>query len=302
MAPRGKAAPIEEDLSDLKDLVVAGKSHEDELRAKVAGQNSYIGIVPDMKSKILKPGAQEYIEGAVYGGFYIGNKGLALGTELEVTVLGVFKFYEESEVLSPGAKAIPKIYGYWIEEDAVQVPLEGQFDRPFVAKNGESHVLRVVHWMPVVIKGHEEITDALFSFRSKGNQISTDVAKILKKHSEIAPQLRFKVTVQEIAHESFNNSSFYPKFDLIGENFNVDAEGNITLVPKNGMKPAQIRAVVEKYNALQTEYAEHKMVSRKSNIAGLIGAPAGGSPKQMTGPAGGKGYTKPAPAAESPNF
>ena len=295
------AAAAPEDLSDLKGLVLAGKSVEDNQRADVGGNNSFISIVPNDRSPILKAGKPEYIEGAVSGGFVITSRGMALGTELDVTVLGIFKFYEETEILPPGDKGIPKFFGRWMESDAIQVPLVGQFDRPFIAKkDGKPHQLKVVHWVSVVVKGHEDLKDVLFSFRSKGNQVSTDLAKVIKKNSQIAPQLRFKVTVQEFEHELYNNSTNYPKFDLIGENFLVDEDGTPELLAKGGMKAAQVRDVITRYNELQTEYEQNKMIALKGDITKLIGPPAGETSK-VTANAGKPGYKKPADE-EDPQF
>lgn len=290
------------DLDELNMLVGAGKAHEDNVRAQTGGQNSFIKLIGDPQAAELKEGKPEFIKGAKYESFVIANKKVHLGRSFECTVLGLFKLFEETEVKDPKSQEMAKIFGYWMPDDAMNIPLDGTFDRPFMAKDGTQHVLKPVHWVAVYLHGHEDIEDAVFAFRSTGNSVYTQLAKLLKNNSEVAPQLRLKVTNQAIEIKSYNKTYLYPKFDIAGRNFDM-VDGKVKLLKDDGMEVDEIKTVLGLYAKLAGEYESNKMVARKSNIQALIGGPQAAAPALGPGKGKGKGYAKADDDdAEAPTF
>jgi hypothetical protein len=294
------------DMEELNLLAGTGKAIEDEVRSQTGGQNSFIKLIGDPQAKELQEGKSEYIKGAKYKSFVIGNKKINLGLKVEVTVLGTFKLYEETEIKKEGAKELPKIFGYWMPEDAMNIPADGPFDHPFRAKDGSMHTLRPVHWVAVYIHKLPDVEDAVFAFRSTGNSIYSQIAKMIKNQSEIAPQLRFTVTTQAIENKTWDKTNLYPLFEVTGKNFDMK-EGKVSLIDadEGGMPLSVVKDLLGRYAHLQESYKENQMVARKTNIAGLIGAPPAPAKAAL---AGGKGkpaaYKEADPAGdeEDPTF
>jgi hypothetical protein len=275
----GVPAKKSEALDELNQLALAGKAHEDVIRDQTGGQNSFIKLIGDPQAKELIEGKPEFIKGAKYASFIIGNKKLHLGQKFEATVVGMFKLYEESEVKKEGSKELPKIFGYWMPEDAENIPVEGIFDRPFKAKDGTDHVLKPVHWVALYIHKFPDLEDAVLSFRSVGNGIYNQLAKTIKNQSAMAPQLRFMVKSQAIENKNWEKTNLYPAFEVIGKNFDF-ADEKIKLIDEDdgGMNVDTLKEVLGRYARLNDEYAANKLVAKKANISALVAgtqAPAG---------------------------
>ncbi len=299
-APAKVKAAKPSELDELNALAGAGKAHEDELRAKTAGGLSYIKILSDPQGAELQKNDTAFIKGAAYGHFVIGNKKITLGKVFQAVALGILKLYEETEVKQEGDESLPKVFGYWVPDDAEQIPTEGNFNRPFTARDGTQHVLRPVHWIPLFLPEYPEIEDAVLTFRSTANSISAKLAKALKGQTEIAPEVMITVKTQQIKNEKWKKTYLYPDFEIGEKNFNM-VEGRLSLA-KGGMDLATVKEVLIRYNHWQEEYAANRLVAKKSNIAGLLGSDAGKPAAAALGkPARGKGYTK-APDDDEPAF
>jgi hypothetical protein len=272
-------------LDKLNQLALAGKVHEDVAREEVAGQNNFIKLIGDPEAKELNSTKPEFIKGAKYKSFVISNKKVHLGMSFECTIVGMFKLYEETEVKKEGNKDLPKIFGYWIPEDAENIPVEGMFDRPFLAKDGTTHLLKPVHWLAVRLDAFPDMENVVISFRSTGNGIYAKLAKAVKNACDLAPQLKIKVTSQAIENKDWGKTNLFPDFEIIGKNFDF-VDGSIKLIPeaKGGMTPDDLEATLTMYAHLNEEYAENRMVSKKSNIAALIGSSE--PPKALSAGAG----------------
>lgn len=264
-------------LDKLNQLAMAGKAHEDVSRAEIGGQNNFIKLIGDPEAKELNQTKPEFIKGAKYKSFVIGNKKLHLGLSFEATIVGMFKLYEESEIKKEGSKELAKIFGYWMPEDAENIQIEGIFDRPFISKDGSGHVLKPVHWLALRLDKFPDLENVVISFRSTGNSIYAKLAKMVKNGSEIAPQIKVKVTSQAIENKTWDSTNLFPDFEIVGKNFDF-TDGKIKLISEDdgGMSIEDVEATLEMYAHLNEEYAENRMVSKKSKstLAALLEQPA----------------------------
>lgn len=239
------------------------------VRAQSGSNLTWITLV-DPTSNILVEGEQNYIKGAKARDFVITSRKLRLGQALDATIIGMFKVYAEVEpAVNKGDMA--KTVGYWHPADAEQVPLEGNFDRPLA--NG--HVLQPVHWVFLYLHDNPDIEGLVLAFRSTGNKIYTQLEKLVKGNSTIAPELRFTIGSQGIKAEKYNRTYYYPKFDLQEQrNFQYTLENGVQRV-KGGLDNEELNTVLTRYADLYKAFSDYILVSKRSNIAGLLpGAPA----------------------------
>lgn len=273
---------------NLAALLAGGRVHEDQERDAVQSyQKSYLNIVSKPTDPVLKADKPEYIKGAKLYSYVIPTSKLNLGPNPIVTVVGMFKVYEERKFVPPGTKELPPLIRYWHPLDAEQIKLEGSFERPFLAKgkNGapdEMHVLRPVHWLCVWLEKHPDIEDGLLTFKSKGNQIYQNIVKAIKESEvQYAPQLKIKLKTQEIAAPEYNAVYIYPDFEIVeGElNFAVkNIKGVDTPVTVDGgLSEEDMVRVLTLYDRLAKEYADFSMVKRIKDMSKLIAGPANGA-------------------------
>jgi hypothetical protein len=85
--------------------------------------------------------------------------------------------------------------------------------------------------------------------------------------------------------ETYKTTNYYPKFEISGRNFKLDEDGKVIPV-KGGLKADEIKEILLRSNKVQKDYADMKLVSKKNNIATLIGAPQ----SRAALPAGKGGY------------
>ena len=143
--------------ADIAALLAQAAEMDGQNQADLGGNRvPYIKCITKAEDPILDKASPDYIPKAVYKGFCVPPHKLNLGTEFDYTVMGIFSIYEE-KVKAKGSNEIPPIVGYRMPKQAQQVPIaEGSyFDREFIAKDGETHVLSPVHWVFGLIKGHE---------------------------------------------------------------------------------------------------------------------------------------------------
>lgn len=241
------------------------------VRAQSGASLTWITLV-DPSSNVLVKEDKAYIPGAKMRDFVIGSKKLLLGEELSATVLGMFKVYAEVQPSAVKGE-MSKTVGYWHPDDAEMVPLQGYFDRPL--NNG--HVLQPVHWVFLYLHDHPELEGVVISFRSTGNKVYSQIEKLVKASSTIAPELRFRIGSQGIKAEAYNRTYYYPEFKLDGQlNFKYDFEKGIIPVD-GGMGQAELETVLTRYADLQKAYKAGLVVARKDGgtVSKLIpGAPA----------------------------
>jgi hypothetical protein len=272
---------------ELSALAIQNKELEDTERAKTGGQNSFITLVQG-NSGILLPDDEAYIKGVKLHDYVISSKKLRLGAALDVTVLGMFKLYAETARKEKETDIAPTV-GFWMPEDAMQIPVEGIFDRPL--PNG--NVLKPVHWVYVYLHDHPDITDGMIAFRSTGNSVYAALEKLIKSESAICTELRFTVTKQAIKNDTYKTTNYYPKFEISGRNFKLDESGKVLSV-KGGLKADEIKEILTRSNKVQKDYAEMKLIAKKNNIQALIGSGTGQAalPAGKGGKGGKGGYVE----------
>lgn len=257
-APAKKATGV--DLSSLGDLLAEQIDLEAVERAKSGSSGLFISIVQG-NTGILKKSDPNFIPGAKPYDYVIPQKKLILGPEFECTVLALCKVY--AEVIPKDSRendsGMDKTVKIWMPEDAEQIPEESPFTRPL--PNG--NVLHPQHWVYVYIHGHEDIEGALFGLRSIGNQVYTQIVKLLKGASRSCTEIRFKVTQQEITSTGGQTNS-YPKFEIVGKNFDIDEDTNIPSKTKNGLPEAEIAEVITRSAQIFKDYTGLKLVSKQT--------------------------------------
>lgn len=239
------------------------------VRAQSGSNLTWITLV-DPTSNILVEGEQNFIKGAKARDFVVTSRKLRLGQTLDATIIGMFKVYAEVEpAVNKGDMA--KTVRYWHPADAEQVPLEGNFDRPL--SNG--HVLQPVHWVFLYLHDNPDIEGLVLAFRSTGNKIYTQLEKLVKGNSTIAPELRFTIGSQGIKAEKYNRTYYYPKFELSEQrNFQYTLENGVQRV-KGGLDNEELNTILTRYADLYKAFSDYILVAKQSNVAGLLpGAPA----------------------------
>jgi hypothetical protein len=195
--------------------------------------------------------------------------------------------YKEIDKKDAGDESLAKTFGYWLPEDAMQIPTEGNFERPFLSRDGTMHILIPAHWVFMKIDGHEDIEGAVLPFQSIGNSFYKDMEKIVKAESEIVPQLRFKVSPTFKDNEKFKKRFWYPKFELVGRNFEY-ADGKLSKIASD-LTVADVRYLLEQYSTIMKDYREGRLVSFKGDITGLLGGTVTPQKAIGSGTAKGKG-------------
>lgn len=276
----GKPADLDE-LEALNALYEEMTGLEAENREAGGLNYSYLKLLGNSANDpIMKKGKAEYIEGAKEGHWVIPSKKLYLGEEVKLTVLGMFSLFEDSiagQKSDSKSKQEPmrQIVGYWMPKDAEHIPVEGIFDRPYVDKNGETHILKPVHWVFVHLHDHPEIDDALITFKSKGNAVYKELQRLFSSVASTT-ELCLMMTNQELTAKGYDRDYLYPKFEVVSRNYEV-VDGKIKLI-RGAFSAAEVAEVIRRGHALQSDYAGHKMVRKKTSIAAIV-AGAGDSGK-----------------------
>jgi hypothetical protein len=241
-------------VDELSSLALAGKELEDAQRAQTGSQNSFISLLHKAKSK----SDPAYIAGAKEGSYVIASKSLLLGQALDATVLGVFKVYAEVVAPDKGTQELPKTVGFWMPENAMQVPLgpNEMFNR--LLPNG--HLLQPTHWVFVYLHEHPEIENALIPFKSVGNKICAKLQKLLKAESEVCTELRFMVASDEEYNKDYRQSYYYPSFEISGRNY-VFEDGKVAKVK---LDKEVLKDILVRSRKLHDDYEGMKMVAARS--------------------------------------
>lgn len=263
-APAKVQAGVPADSDGLNGLIAQAAQAEAVLRAESGSNLQWIKIL-DPSSNELVPEDAAYIKGAKARDLVISSSKTRLGPNVDATIIGMFKVFAEVE--KPAVQGdMPKTVGYWHPTDAMQIPLEGNFDRPLA--NG--HVLQPVHWVFLYLHDHPEIEGVVLSFRSTGNKYFNELEKLVKANSHIVPELRFNVTTQAVKNEKYNRTYYYPKFELQEQrNCAYSAEEGLRSV-KDGLDKDTLKDVLQRYGELYKAFTEYTLVSRRQNISQYI--------------------------------
>ena len=263
-APAKVQAGVPADSDGLNGLIAQAAQAEAVLRAESGSNLQWIKIL-DPSSNELVPEDAAYIKGAKARDLVISSSKTRLGPNVDATIIGMFKVFAEVE--KPAVQGdMPKTVGYWHPSDAMQIPLEGNFDRPLA--NG--HVLQPVHWVFLYLHDHPEIEGVVLSFRSTGNKYFNELEKLVKANSHIVPELRFNVTTQAVKNEKYNRTYYYPKFELQDQrNCAYSAEEGLRSV-KDGLDKDTLKEVLQRYGELYKAFSEFTLVSRRQNISQSI--------------------------------
>ena len=268
-----------------KEVSKGGSSDDEILRllnsaAELDGQNQaevggnrvpYIKCISKAEDPILDKTSPDYIPKAVYKGFCVPTHKLNLGAEFFYTVMGIFSVYEE-KVKPKGKEAnnIPPIIGYWMPEQAKQIPIASgeYFDRVFVAKDGETHILSPVFWVFGLIKGHEDLGLHNIVFRSTAAPNAKALQKILAKVGGISCQQVVKVVAERKEFKNFSSVTYRPMFEET-DRLNFSTKNN-KLIPEEWSK-AEVAEFSKMYFNLQNDYASSRMVANRE-IANSVAA------------------------------
>ena len=252
--PAKVQAGVPADSDGLNGLIAQAAQAEAVLRAESGSNLQWIKIL-DPSSNELIPEDAAYIKGAKARDLVISSSKTRLGPNVDATIVGMFKVFAEVE--KPAVQGdMPKTVGYWHPTDAMQIPLEGNFDRPLA--NGH------------VLQDHPEIEGVVISFRSTGNKYFNELEKVVKANSHIVPELRFNVTTQAVKNEKYNRTYYYPKFELQDQrNCAYSAEEGLRSV-KDGLDKDTLKEVLQRYGDLYKAFTEYTLVARRQNISQSI--------------------------------
>jgi hypothetical protein len=262
-AAAGRAVtPAKSKGANLSELAAEVQGLENVERAKSGSNLSWITLVQG-NTGILKPADPMYIKGAKMLDYVIPSKKLRLGQALDATVLAMFKLYEQRA--PKRGDGISPTVGFWLPEDAEQIPQSGIFERQLA--NGD--LLYPTHWVFLYLHQFPEEENVLLSFRSVGNAIYKDLEKLLKAETTLWSEARLTITNQSRRNDEHKTTNYYPDFEIDGRNFSY-ADGKVSPV-KGGLSAKEIETVLTRSKQLQEDYAKAALVSRRNNVAALIG-------------------------------
>ena len=249
---------------DLNSLIAQAAQAEAVIRAESGSNLQWIKIL-DPSANELVEGDAAYIKGAKARDFVIASSKTRLGQNIDATIVGMFKVFAEVKPAASKAE-MPKTVGYWHPSDAMQVPLEGNFDRPLANGN----VLQPVHWVFLYLHDNPDIEGVVLSFRSTGNKYYNELEKLVKANSHIAPELRLTIGTQAVKNETYNKTYYYPKFELQEQrNCAYSPEEGLKSV-KGGLDKETLAEVLRRYGEVYKAFTEYTLVTKRTNIAGML--------------------------------
>jgi hypothetical protein len=249
---------------DIAKLLAEAAEMDGQNQAELGGNRvPYIKCITKAEDPILDKSSPDYIPKAVYKGFCVPEHKINLGTEFHYTVMGIFSVYEE-KVKQKGKDAnnIPPIVGYWMPEQARQIPIaaDSYFDREFVGNDGEVHILSPVFWVFGLLKDHEELGLHNIVFRSSAAPNAKALQKILATSGGLSCQQVVKVTAERKEFPKFNSVTYRPIFEAT-DRVNFQMKGD-TLVPKEWSK-VEVAEYAKMYHTLQSDYSQSRMVANR---------------------------------------
>lgn len=260
--------------ADIAKLLADAAEMDGQNQAELGGNRvPYIKCISKAEDPILDKTSPDYIPKAVYKGFCVPEHKLNLGVEFYYTVMGIFSVYEE-KVKSKGkdANAIPPIVGYWMPEQARQIPIaEGSyFDREFIGNDGELHILSPVFWVFGLVKDHEDLGLMNIVFRSSAAPNAKALQKILSGKEGISCQHVVRVTAEKKEFKNYNSVTFRAQFEGT-DRVNFQVKG-ASIVPKEWNK-AEVAEFAKMYHTLQADYSNQRMVANRDVSAAVAALP-----------------------------
>lgn len=263
-AKQAEAAGVPAQTGDLNALIAQAAQAEAVIRSESGSNLQWLKIL-DPSANELVEGDAAYIKGAKAREYVIASSKTRLGTTMDATIVGMFKVFAEVKPAASKAE-MPKTVGYWHPADAMQVPLEGSFDRPLANGN----VLQPVHWVFLYLHDHPEIEGAVLSFRSTGNKFYNELEKLVKANSHIVPELRFNISTQAVKNETYNKTYYYPKFEIQDQrNCAYSPEEGLKSV-KGGLDKETLAEVLRRYGEVYKAFSEYTLVAKRQNIAAQL--------------------------------
>ena len=267
-----KAVSAQPSDADIAKLLAEAAEMDGQNKAELGGNRvPFIKCIAKAEDPILDKSSPDYIPKAVYKGFCIPEHKVNLGAEFHYTVMGIFLIYEEKvKPKGKDANNIPPIVGYWMPEQARQVPIaEGSyFDREFVGNDGEIHILSPVHWVFGLVKDHEDLGMMNMVFRSTASENAKELQKIIEKLGGVSCQYVIKVVSEKKEFPKFHSVTYRPKFEAT-ERANFQVKGT-AIVPKEWDK-AETAAFVKMYHDLQANYSNSRLVAQR-DVANTVAA------------------------------
>jgi hypothetical protein len=302
-AKRAKAAPVDSEFDELSNLAQATKVYEDDRRAEIAGNNTYIKVLQP-GTDIITKGTKAYISKAEAGDFLvpISDGKFAVRETLRVTVLGMFKLFAEKQP-SGVEGTLDQTKSFWLPEDAEQIPLAEGDNFKRVLSSG--NYLQPIHWLFVYLPEFPEIKNALIPFQSIGNSYYDRLVKLVKANSSLATELVLDLKTEakeKQLDKKTTRTNFYVIAEVAGRNYDYDAGTGKVRLTKDGMNADELKTVLELSGSMNKEYSEHKLVSKRSQQQ-LLGY-AGNAPiahKGLPGSTAG-GYKDESEESESQHF
>lgn len=183
-----------------------------------------------------------YIPDLKMGDFFIQKDKKVLGERLEVVPLAFVTLYQEKS----GTDKDAKFFGIWNKEQATTFPLvEGNY---FNRQLPNGNILVPVHWVMVEILGHQEIENAVITFKSTGSKIWKSWKEDAKNRSASSATL-----VYEIFEEAYNND----KYDWTDVGFSYKEN----LIEKD---KAMAVYCLKKSNAIRESYEKSLLVGNRN--------------------------------------
>ena len=262
MAKKEKEVSTQVTDADIAKLLGEAAEMDLQNQAEIGGNRvPFVKCISKDADSILDKSSPEYIKGAVHKGFCVPEHKLNLGTAFFFTVMGIFSVYEEKvKPKGKSANELPTIVGYRMPAQAHQVPImEGSyFDRAFIGKDGEEHILSPVFWVFGLIKDHEELGLHNIVFRSTASENAKNLQKILKSLEGVNCQHVIKVAAEKKDFPKFKSTTYRPFFEATNRT-NFKLKGS-TIVPGEWTK-AEVAEFVKIYNNLQSNYSNKRLVS-----------------------------------------
>lgn len=269
-----KAVSTHQTDADIAKLLADAAEMDGQNQAELGGNRvPYIKCISKAEDPILDKTSPDYIPKAVYKGFCVPEHKLNLGVEFYYTVMGIFSIYEEKvKPKGKDANAIPPIVGYWMPEQARQIPIaEGSyFDREFIGNDGELHILSPVFWVFGLVKDHEDLGLMNIVFRSSAAPNAKALQKILSGKEGISCQHVVRVTAEKKEFKNYNSVTFRAQFEGT-DRVNFQVKG-ASIVPKEWNK-AEVAEFAKMYHTLQADYSNQRMVANRDVSAAVAALP-----------------------------
>jgi hypothetical protein len=258
-------------MSELQNLFTQNIAMERQHSASGKRDWGYMRILGNSARdmSIMDRRSENFIEGASRGSWIIPKYNLCLGETVKITILGMFKVFEDVVAGIGTEDGQGKIVDFWLPSDVMNIPKANAFDHAYVDADGVEHTLRVVHWVFVRLEDYPEIEDAIIVHRSVSNRVYRDLQKDLSGSS--CTQYTIELSSQEIKVGK-NPAYLYPRYTLGAENYQVQ-DDQISLV-SGGKTEEELVQILKTSQKFYKDYENAVLVTKKQNLASILGVPS----------------------------